>query len=141
MELKIAFSNEENMTKLILMSRLSAPVILKERRHFELCWCMKEKAPRLVVPCGSNFGWLEGKPKKYGANAPHLRPILASRYESHGTNHQRATTRTTGARNTSTGRASPHSSLHPRPGHRHLLRACAALRLRRFRGPACTCAA
>ena len=69
-------------------------------------------------------------------------PYLASRYESYGPNHhQRTTTRTTGARNTNTGTASTPSSPHPRPGHRHLLRACAALRLRRFRGPTCTCAA
>jgi len=42
MELQIAFSYEENMTKLILIPRLPAPVILKEKRHFELYWHMKE---------------------------------------------------------------------------------------------------
>ena len=42
MELKIAFSNEENMTKLTVIPRFPAPVILKEKRHFELCWRMKE---------------------------------------------------------------------------------------------------
>ncbi len=42
MELKIAFSNEENMTKLTVIPRLPAPVILKEKRHFAHYWRMKE---------------------------------------------------------------------------------------------------
>jgi hypothetical protein len=46
MELKIAFSNEENMTKLTVIPRLPAPVILKEKRHFELYWHMKEHLGR-----------------------------------------------------------------------------------------------
>ena len=107
MELQIAFSYEENMTKLILMSRLSAHVILKEKRHFEHYWRMKEHLGRplrrivgatLAVALEACWGFavaleacwgfavalkptgrpeaLEGKPKKYGANAPQLRPIL-----------------------------------------------------------------
>src|SRR5260370_10981903 len=114
MDLKIAFSNEENMTKLTVIPRLPTPVILKERRHFALCWRMKEKTPRLVVPCGSNSGWLEGKPKKYGANAPHLRPIW-----HRGTNHMAQTTsaqqiaQTGPETQTQAGPAPPHPHLHP----------------------------
>src|SRR5260221_14107078 len=69
MELKIAFSNEEHMTKLTVIPRFPAPVILKERRHFALCWRMKERTPRQAAssycrgdPCGRPEA-LEGKPK------------------------------------------------------------------------------
>src|SRR5229473_2857439 len=71
MELKIAFSNEENMTKLILMSRLSAPVILKEKRHFELCWRMKEKA----LGWSSRVEVISGGPRGNQKNTAQMRHI------------------------------------------------------------------
>ena len=45
-----ALPHGEYSLDVTVIPRLPAPVILKEKRHFALCWRMKEKTPRLAAP-------------------------------------------------------------------------------------------